>query len=300
MEILWEYVYMYIYITMWVTFCYNLTWLWKPWTIYIVQWWITHFFEFVIFHTYVELAKGSLDVPSCPFLSVPLVLFVFCVCVASCCAAFCGVSSRGFGSSFWLACSFSPWSFRAISCACPLPRGLLWCCFVVQQGFPVGVSPRVSGCTLQRPSCLTCGHWIHLLLSKHPETVASFLFVFHGTKGLWQKGGYTEKCALWHQDLEENIHNIALVNQENGLQLLYYFIYSNIQDAFTRLESSIQQANLKCSVTNLTMRQSFRTRGPFLVCQSKCIFLRALNFDPHRSGNTIRIHRCSAGLISSY
>ena len=97
----------YIYITMWVTCCYNLTWLWKPWTIYIVQWWITHFFEFVIFHTYVELAKGSLDVPSCPFLSVPLVLFVFCVCVASCCAAFCGVSSRGFGSSFWLACSFS-------------------------------------------------------------------------------------------------------------------------------------------------------------------------------------------------
>lgn len=82
MEILWEYVYMYIYITMWVTFCYNLTWLWKPWTIYIVQWWITHFFEFVIFHTYVELAKGSLDVPSCPFLSVPLVLFVFCVCVS--------------------------------------------------------------------------------------------------------------------------------------------------------------------------------------------------------------------------
>ena len=38
------------------------------------------------------------------------------------------------------------------------PRRLLWCCFVIQWGFHYCL-PGVSGCTLQGPSCLTCGHW---------------------------------------------------------------------------------------------------------------------------------------------
>ena len=61
-----------------------------------------------------------------------------------------------------------------------------------------------------------------------------------------------------------------------------------VQDGSTRLESGIQQAHLQYSVTNLTMRHSEPTSHSSFVIQN--VSLRALSFDPHRSGNPRNIN----------